>query len=461
MRLNRALPSDTNAEGTTVSRITYEAALRRSVLSCMLWEDSFYEKGSEIAERIAALVPVVSPEKVSAIAIEAREQMKLRHAPLFLCVEMAKHATHRGVVAETLARVIQRPDELAEVLAIYARERTGTKKLGKLAKSIQRGIALAFPKFSAYALAKYDRDGAVKLRDALFLSHAKPKDAEQAETWKRLIAGTLPKPDTWEVSLSETKGENKREAWERLLTEDKLGALALLRNLRNMTQAGVPHAMIADALGKLDVSRVLPFRFVAAARFVPSLEPALEAAMSRAVTELPKLDGRTALIVDTSPSMWQANISAKSDMTRFDAAAALAILARELCAEVRVYWFNRSAGEVPARRGFALRDALAATEGGASCGGLAVELANRDGYDRLVVLTDGQWHKMGAADQYASVGNAEQVSPAPLTERAYMVNVATDRNGVGYGAWTSLNGWSESILDYIRASEVDSETVPE
>jgi hypothetical protein len=417
----------------------------------MLWEDTFYEKGSEIAARIAALVPAVAAEKVAAIAIEAREAMKLRHAPLFLCVEMAKHHTHRGHVATTLARVIQRPDELTEVLAIYARERTGTKKLGKLSKSIQRGIALAFPKFNAYALAKYDRDGAVKLRDALFLSHAKPKDAEQAETWKHLIAGTLTKPDTWEVSLSETKGENKREAWERLLTEEKLGALAVLRNLRNMTQAGVPQAMIADALGKLDVSRVLPFRFVAATRFAPSLEPALEAAMFRAVAELPKLTGRTALIVDTSPSMWQAHISAKSDMTRFDAAAALAILAREMCETIRVYWFNRAAGEVPARRGFALRDALAATQNGASCGGLAVEQANRDGYDRLIVITDGQWHTIGMH----SFGEAEKVSPSPLTARAYMVNVATDRNGVGYGAWTSLNGWSESILDYIRAIEED------
>ena len=39
--------------------------------------------------------------------------MKLRHAPLLLVREMARHATHRGLVAETLGRVIQRADELA------------------------------------------------------------------------------------------------------------------------------------------------------------------------------------------------------------------------------------------------------------------------------------------------------------------------------------------------------------
>ena len=53
--------------------------------------------------------------------------------------------------------------------------------------------------------------------------------------WKRLIAGELAVPDTWEVALS--SGANKREAWERLLREQKLGALALLRNLRNMREA--------------------------------------------------------------------------------------------------------------------------------------------------------------------------------------------------------------------------------
>ena len=34
-----------------------------------------------------------------------------------------------------------------------------------------------------------------------------------------------------------------------------------------------------------------------------------------------------------------------------------------------------------------------------------------------------------------------------------MVNVATQRNGVGYGKWISIDGWSEAILNYIAESE--------
>src|SRR5215831_13190931 len=204
--------------------ISPELQLRRSVLACLLWENQFYEDGVEIAGRIAELVPKVAADQVASLAIEAREQMKLRHAPLLLIREMARHKTHRAPVAETLARVIQRADELAEFVAIYW-------KHGRvpLSGQVKKGLAAAFPKFDEYQLAKYDRGGPIKLRDVLFLCHAKPRDEAQAETWKKLVSESLATPDTWEVALS--SGASKREAWDRLLREQKLGALALLRNL--------------------------------------------------------------------------------------------------------------------------------------------------------------------------------------------------------------------------------------
>jgi 60 kDa SS-A/Ro ribonucleoprotein len=211
------------------------------VLACMLWEDQFYEDGVAIAGRIAELVPKVSAFEVAALAVEAREKMKLRHAPLLLAREMARQKTHRLLVAETLERVIQRADELAEFVAIYWKDgRT------PLSAQVKKGLAAAFTKFNEYQLAKYDRAGAIRLRDVLFLSHAKPKDEAQAALWKRLIAGELATPDTWEVALSASQGEGKREAWERLLRENKLGALALLRNLRNFKETGVDEDLVAS-----------------------------------------------------------------------------------------------------------------------------------------------------------------------------------------------------------------------
>jgi 60 kDa SS-A/Ro ribonucleoprotein len=417
-------------EGAPAVAITPELALRRSVLACMLWENEFYEDGVAIGKRIRELVPKVAAEKVAALAVEARTAMKLRHAPLLLVREMARHATHRAFVAETLARVIQRADELAEFVALYWADGRAP-----LSGQVKKGLAAAFPRFDEYALAKYDRAGVVRLRDVLFLCHAKPRDAEQAAVWKRLVDGELATPDTWEVALSTGVGD-KRAHWERLLAENKLGALALLRNLRNMKAAHVDEKLVVSALGTMKTDRVLPFRFLAAARYAPQWEEELEAAMFRAVSEREKLAGHTVLLVDVSGSM-VVPLSRRSEMLRTDAAYGLAVLLREIAEKVSVYTFSVGAVKVPPRRGFALRDAMEASQphGGTNLGA-ALE-AVKEKYDRILVITDEQSH--------------DRV-PAPKG-RGYVINVASAQNGVGYGAWSHIDGWSEAVIEYVRELE--------
>ncbi len=171
-------------EGAKAVRFTPEQELRRALMNCLLWEDQFYEDGVSIAERIAALVPQVEPEEAADLAVEAREEMKLRHAPLLVVREMARYPRHRGLVADTLDRIVQRPDELTEFLAIYWADVLGPQQQRKrqpVSAQVKKGLARALAKFDAYQLAKYDRDGPVRLRDVLFLVHAKPKDADAGE----------------------------------------------------------------------------------------------------------------------------------------------------------------------------------------------------------------------------------------------------------------------------------------
>jgi 60 kDa SS-A/Ro ribonucleoprotein len=420
-------------EGAPAAVLTAEQSLRRSVLACMLWEDEFYESGQTVASRIRALVPKVEPARVAALAIEARTSMKLRHAPLLLVREMARHATHRGLVAETLAAVIQRADELAEFVAIYWKD-------GRvpLSGQVKKGLAAAFPRFNEYQLAKYDRASAIRLRDVLFLCHAKPVDEAQAVLWKRLIANQLATPDTWEVALSAggSSADAKRESWERLLVEGKLGALALLRNLRNMKAAQVDESLVVKALDGMNTDRVLPFRFLAAARYAPQLEESLERAMFRSVSGAKRLPGRTVVLVDVSGSMVY-RLSTRSEMLRTDAAYGLAILLREISEQVAVYTFSFVAKLVPPRRGFALRDAMEASQphGGTNLG--AALDAIREPYDRIVVITDEQSHDTVSAPR----------------GRGYLINVASARNGVGYGPWNHIDGFSESVVQYIHEME--------
>jgi hypothetical protein len=406
-------------------------------MNSMLWESQFYEDGVAIAERIAALVSKVKAETVAALAIEAREDMKLRHAPLLIVREMARQETHRGFVADTLERVIQRPDELTEFLAIYWAAALGPmqqRKKAAVSAQAKKGLARAFSKFDAYQLAKYDRDGAVRLRDVLFITHAKPKDEAQEKTWKQLVDGKLPSPDTWEVALS--GGADKKETFERLIAEKKLGALALLRNLRNMLHAGVSKKVIAKALDEMRTDRVLPYRFIAAAQHAPDLEPELEHAMFRSVEGHAKLKGKTIILVDVSGSM-DSPLSGRSEMRRLEAAVGVAVLAREIGEDVEIFTFSDKVKKIAPRHGFALRDAIVTSQphGGTWLGKAVEEVDRKDA--RLIVLTDEQSHD--------AVGAPKGVG--------YMVNVASYQHGVGHGPWRRVDGFSEKILDWIIATE--------
>lgn len=425
-------------EGAVAQKVDATRELRRSVLTCLLWEDTFYEKGNDIAKRIAALAAENKPEVVAALASEARDKMQLRHAPLFLVRELARRKAAGTLTAETLEHVIQRADELGEFLALYWKE-----KKQPLSAGVKRGLAKAFTKFDAYQLAKYDRDSAVKLRDVLFLCHAKPKDEAQAALWKKLVENTLESPDTWEVALS--AGKDKRENFERLLREGKLGGLAVLRNLRLMLASGVDPKLIRERLDK-GVARALPFRFMTAARYAPKFEDALEQAMLKGIAGLEKLAGSTGLVVDVSGSM-NATLSKKGETTRMEAAAGLAILFREKAGDFAIATFSDVCVELPPRRGFALRDAIVGSQAhsGTYLKRALTQLQDKPewkGLDRLIVITDEQSH-----DGILSA----------WTPRAYVVNVAPYQHGVSYGnGWTHIDGWSERIVDYIAAVEAEA-----
>jgi 60 kDa SS-A/Ro ribonucleoprotein len=440
MQVNRSTPRhQVRTAGGSIAfpHLSPSLQLRRLVMSCLLWEDGFYFDGKTIAQAIEEFAGKVSPEELSKIAISARKDQHLRHVPLLLTAELAKRGGK--IVADTLEQVILRADEISEFLSVYWRN-------GKtpIAKQVKLGLARAFGRFDAYQLGKYDRAREIRLRDVLFLIHAKPRDEQQAAIWKQLVEGTLPSPDTWEVALSAAGPEgDKRAEWTRLLTEKKLGYFALLRNLRNMAEAGVSDTLVREAIlarGQ-GADKVLPFRYVAAARACPRHEPAIDAALCEAISALPILPGRTAVLVDVSGSMSD-KLSAKSDLTRFDAAAALASLVH---GDVRMFSFSNSIVEVPPRRGMAGVDALNRSQIHASTKlfDAIATLNERVDYDRLIVITDEQ-----------DTGGNVRTCPAPRAgARGYMVNVASTKNGVGYGPWTHIDGFSENVLRWITESE--------
>ena len=422
-------------------KLTPEQELRRTVLSCLLFEKTFYESGLSIRDRIVSLCEKVSPEAISKLAIEARTTHNLRHVSLLLCVELAKYKG--AIVADTIEIVIQRADELAELLSLYWLD--GKKPISN---QFKKGVARAFLKFDEYQFAKYNRDTAIKIRDVMFLVHAKPDTPEKAELFKRIAEDTLETPATWEVQLS-AAGSNpvaKRAVFHRLLQERKIGDMALLRNLSNMHNLGV--LALEMYLFSRDYHRVIPFRFISAAKTCPYYESALEKCFlkkfnihSQALSQrTPRLNGKTILLVDHSGSMNDA-LSDKSTVTRFDAACGLAMILREMCEMIEIHSFSNETKEVPSRRGFALRDALVHSN---SWGGTnlysAVEMANNRNFsrDRLIVISDEQ-----STDHYRG-------KVKPNYKLAYMINVAPYKKGVSYtDDWVHIDGFSESAANFI------------
>src|SRR3569623_252386 len=471
----KAAPNYTHG-GAKAHPISFLQELRRSVMCCLLWEKNFYESGESIASRICELIPGVEPLEVFNLAIEARTIMKLRHVPLLLAREMARHPRHKKFVASLLPQIILRAEELAEFLAIYCETQSSRGKK-TLSAQVKKGLAKAFQRFDEYQLAKYDRDGKVKLRDVLFLCHSKPADSirgakftksnrkapneclvlsEGEQLYKKIAQRELKTPDTWEVALS--AGADKKASFERLMADGKLFDLAFLRNLRNMIDAGINLKVLEGYGDRLSFKMVLPFRFIAAALMVPSFEHVLEKWMYKAVERQPKLTGKTILIVDVSGSMYGSSLSGKSRMLRTDAASGLAILVRELAEEPRIYFTAGSdykrihaTAQAPARRGFALRDLIVGKgmlerlgEGGiflAQCLDYVFEIEKEA--ERIIVITDEQ-----DCDQKLSPDKANA-----FAKHNYILNISSNENEIAYSKFTHINGWSDAVLHYIIEKE--------
>ncbi len=175
-----------------------------------------------------------------------------------------------------------------------------------LPNALKRGVADALSGFDDYALAKYRTEGRrLKMVDLVNLVHATSPSID------RLMQGTLRPPDTWEVKLTQVGGDAARKAdeWARLVNEQLLGYFALLRNLRNL-ERWAPQVLPAayaqltdpDAIAR---SKVLPFRFITAAKQVesPQSRAAIAEAAEIALGNLPELSGRTLVALDVSGSM--------------------------------------------------------------------------------------------------------------------------------------------------------------
>jgi 60 kDa SS-A/Ro ribonucleoprotein len=495
---NRNATQTLNHEGAKAYALTPEVELYSAVVTTML-NDSHYEKSDQRLARIQELIGKVDPVFVAKLAVYVREQMYLRSAPVVLLGELAKVHNGDGLVGQAIGRAVQRPDEITELLAYYqvTNQRAGTKKLNRLSKQMQKGLATAFNKFDEYQFAKYNKDTAVKLRDALFLVHPKAKNEIQQAVFNKIVAGSLNTPYTWETELSALgqvlfvseaeKNAAVRAKWEELIDSGRLGYMAALRNLRNMLEAGISEMHVEKVCALLANEKAvrnakqLPFRFLSAYRelkalqlgHVPMLLEALEDAVYASVANLRGFGSQTRVVVacDVSGSMQKA-VSPKSKVLLYDIGLLLGMLLQAKCKNVLSGMFGNSWKTValPEKHILANVDEFYRREGEvgyATNGYLVLDDLIRRKYkaDKIMLFTDTQLWDSTTNNQ--AVSNTMAAKWAQYKKlfpdaRLYLFDLA------GYGQVPLrvesndvylIAGWSDKVFDVLKALEEGQTTL--
>ncbi|TDC55044.1 TROVE domain-containing protein [Actinomadura sp. KC345] len=445
----------------------------------MVGENTFYEQAGDRDARFRDLVHRVAVDDADWMAgflPWLRGEGNMRSASLVAALEAVRARLAAGLHGgnrQLVSSVIQRADEPGEALAYWI----GTYGRA-IPKPVKRGIGDAILRLGTeFNYVKWGSEGrGIGFADVLNLTHpGDRKGSSQAGRfqgpWQHDLFGYVVKrphqPDTpipesletltrrdallsmpvderrqvlehpellaragitWEALAGWLQGPMDAAAWEAIIPS--MGIFALVRNLRNFDQAGVSDAVAERVAAKLadpEViarSRMFPFRFLAAHNAAPSLRWAwpLEQALNHSLANVPRLDGRTLVLVDRSGSMF-GGVSQKSGLDRADSAAVFGTALALRAASADLVEFGTSHQRVEVRRGESLLKAL---ERFHSLGGTNTAEAVRahyGGHDRVVIVTDEQaWGGHRGADPTGQV---------PAEVPVYTWNLAGYRYGHG------------------------------
>lgn len=441
-----------------------------------LGDGSFYESQPERDRRLTALVHGVAmndPEWMARFIPWLRNGANMRTASVAAAAEAAWAflTDEKPGGRKIISSALQRADEPGELLA-YWHSRHGRV----VPKPVKRGLADAVTRlYDEYALLKYDTAShGYRFGDVIDLTHPSPRadwqgqlfkhaidrrhgngDAAEisplpmiaAQQWLRSESGRNPgilldadalkrAGMTWEDALSLAGNRvPKRDLWTALIPS--MGYMALLRNLRNLDDAGVPDD-VAEAVAKrladpeqVAKSRQFPFRFLAAYRAVPSLRWAypLEKALNASLANVPELKGRTLILVDRSGSMFD-QVSEKSGLNRADTAALFGSAITARCEHADLVEFGTSSQLVlstDAAKAYGHRESLLKMiERFGNLGGTQTAEAVRRwyrGHDRVLIITDEQ--------AWGGYHGANPVAQVPEQVPVFMWNLAGYKYGHG------------------------------
>ncbi|MFK0278976.1 TROVE domain-containing protein [Streptomyces sp. NPDC090499] len=440
-------------------------------------QQTFYESGTDRDDRFAKLLrelAVTDPAWTAGLLGWLRGEGNMRTASIvgaaeYVHARLAAGATDGPSNRQVVASVLQRPDEPGELLAYW------TATYGRaVPKPVKRGIADAVRRlYHGKSLLKYDTASkGYRFGDVLNLVHAAPDPDRpwQGELFRyaldrrhnpdtavpptsspvlgahrelmalpvgqrravvtepggaeRLAAAGL----TWEALAGWLQGPMDKAAWEAVIPS--MGAMALVRNLRNFDEAGVSDEVAATVAARIGDpaqvarSRQFPFRYLAAYQHAPSLRWSypLEQALGHSLANVPALPGRTLVLVDRSGSMFYSRLSERSELNRADAAAIFGTALALRSADADLVEFGTTSRRLTFGNGESVLKVLGRF---GDLGGTDTTSAIRSHYrgqDRVLIVTD---------EQYAFNQHGDPTRQVPAHVPVYTWNLAGYRVGHG------------------------------
>jgi len=412
--------------------------------------DSFMscDELDDIAREVVATALDVAngdnPEDLLAIARWLRNDAYIRLTPQVLLVVASRVDATKPFVRKYAPHIAVRPDEIKTCLLLH-RFFFGMKSLSN---SLAWGLTDTLGKFNEASFLKYNSSAYPTWKDVLcVLPSKKGHKRMQSELAHYLISGevvdatktpvvaarkelakrkkfdakskelAVTSKVNWEVLLSQFGKTDGTAVWEHLLNNNLVGYMALLRNLRNLLEAGVNQSVIDRVVTTLadpkEVvrSKQLPFRFLMAHRVlqahfsgyghggnalqVSQMFEAIETASNLAVDNVPVLPGLTVVFADNSGSM-NCQVSAKSQMTCAGAANSIAGIVGKRAEQAIVCAFGDTVAPVAFTKHdtvISIAEKVQRAQCGWSTNGHKIPLwleANGLKPDRVIVLSDMQ-----------------------------------------------------------------------
>lgn len=442
--LNTKVIASKNEVTNMAGGVGYSLSAKQELVGILLTslaEDTYYETADARNSRLIGVMQKVDPLFAAKAAVYARDEFGMRTITQIAAIALAgatfaeKRAFYRAIVV--------RPDDALNILAGYGME-------NPLPNAMKRGLADALANFKAETLAKYKGTGhEVNMYDAINMIHPK------SQAVNAFMKGDVRSADTWEVAMSAST--DKTATWRELVLANKMGIMALLRNLRNIVENCGSDKVVMDAVyaqltdkNAIMRSRLFPYRFLAAyetfmnpgfgVRYIEAPQKLLSAinkAAETALVNVPELEGSSGLLLDISGSM-HSPMSKNSKMMCIDAGAMLGAMLYKKNPESELVKFGTNARKFSVNADMPLLEIAKrfSTEDGLGYGtNLQAGFdALRRKHERVIIVSDMMtWMKAGYY----------QTSSGQSAWNAY--NKRTGANSFGYEI--NLNSYGTTALN--------------